>query len=427
MRSLEDAWMTVETAQRRSSRLLVGIGFATFIVLGLNAGLMGVAWPSIRDTFGVDDDAYGAMTLIATLGSLAITFGSGSLIERLGIGPLLLTSCLLGAAGLAGFALAPSWWAAVALRLIAGIGLAAINPGINTYFATRESAGRMNWLHACFGLGATLGPVVMTGILGAGLSWRWGFAVAVATYALLGASFAWTLRAWPRPGAPSECPAKLHQAEATPDTHARRTWALPAVWVSVLLFFTFTGMEASTGQWSYTLFTEARGIDAGTAGMWVSAYWMNMTVGRAFFGIVVDRLRASTVVRLCTGGSIAGALLVWIGGAPALEFAGLALTGFCLAPLFPVLTSSTPQRLGGAHAPRAIGYQITAVKLGLAALPALGGVLATQWGTAAIGPFLSVVAIAGFLLHEAAERTAPASGRPRPRRPSRDARDVPSP
>ncbi|MBN1641371.1 MAG: MFS transporter [Anaerolineae bacterium] len=403
--------MTVERASRDPNRLLVGIGFATFIVFGLNAGLMGVAWPSIRDTYGVGDDAYGAMTMIATVGSLAITFGSGSLIERLGIGLLLLGSCLLGAAGYVGFALAPSWWAAVALQLVAAIGIAAINPGINTYFATHHSAGRMNWLHACFGLGATLGPMAMTGILSAGHSWRWGYAGAALTYLLLGASFAWTLHAWPRTGGrpdarpPVPDPGEEQRADA-PGPRARPTWALPAVWLSAALFFTFTGVETSTGQWPYTLFTEARGIDPRTAGIWISAYYMSMTVGRAFFGVVVDRMRASVVVRLCMGGAIAGALLIWVGSAPALGFAGLALTGFCVAPLFPVLTSNTPQRLGRAHAARAIGYQITAVKLGLAAIPALGGVLAARWGTATIGPFLFAIAVAAFLLHEAAERTA---------------------
>ena len=49
----------------------------------------------------------------------------------------------------------------------------------------------------------------------------------------------------------------------------------------------------------------------------------------------------------------------------------------------------------------AIGYQITAVKLGLAAVPALGGVLAERLGAASIAPFLLVVAVIMFALHEA--------------------------
>ena len=92
-----------------------------------------------------------------------------------------------------------------------------------------------------------------------------------------------------------------------------------------------------------------------------------------------------------------------------LSFLGLALIGFSGSPFFPVLTSNTPERLGAGHAINAIGFQMTAVKLGLAAIPALGGVLAEAFGLEIIGPFLFVISIAVFLLHEL---TVPRKTRP---------------
>jgi fucose permease len=139
--------------------------------------------------------------------------------------------------------------------------------------------------------------------------------------------------------------------------------------------------------------------------MWISVYWASMTLGRVFFGIVADKIRVTWLVRICMGGVLLGALLIWSDIAPALAFLGLALAGFALSPLFPVLTSNTPERLGAEHAANAIGYQITAAKLGLAAIPALGGVLAERLGVESIGPFLIAVSVAMFLLHEATERT----------------------
>lgn len=395
----------MRSTEQRSDNLLVSIGFATFVVIGLNGGLMGVAWPSVRDTFGVGDGAYGAMAMVATLGSLAITFYSGKLTERFGIGPLLIASGGVGALGYLGYALAPTWWALVLSGLVAGIGLSAINPGINTHFATRESAGRMNWLHACFGLGATLGPIVMTAILRAELSWRWAYILLVAIYALLAAGFGLTLKRWP-PATRTRRPNSDEQASA----QGRATWTLAVVSLSALLFFTFTGMEAAAGQWPYTLFTEGRSIDPALAGMWISGYWMSMTVGRVFFGFVADKAGTTLLVRLCLGGVIGGAVLIWAATVPWLGLVGLVVCGFCLAPLFPLLTSNTPERVGEAHAANAIGYQITAVKLGLAAVPALGGVLAARWGVDTIGPFLAAVSIVSFLLHEATIRASSRSG-----------------
>jgi fucose permease len=93
-----------------------------------------------------------------------------------------------------------------------------------------------------------------------------------------------------------------------------------------------------------------------------------------------------------------------------LGFAGVILTGLGLSPLFPVLTSTTPQRLGAARAADAIGYQMAAVRLGLAAVPALAGVLVERVGAGSVGPYLFAVAVGMVALNEAVERAAARTG-----------------
>ena len=57
------------------------------------------------------------------------------------------------------------------------MGAGAIDAGVNTYVATRYSTRMVNWLHACYGIGATSGPVIMTSVLAAGLPWQWGYGI----------------------------------------------------------------------------------------------------------------------------------------------------------------------------------------------------------------------------------------------------------
>jgi len=393
----------------KSSTLLIGIAFLSFIVMGLSAGLLGVAWPSIRASFGLSLDAIGTLMLLSTIVSLVVSFNSGPMIASIGLGSLLMVSCIIGALGFLGYAWAPAWWVLVLFGTVSAIGATVINTGLNTYFATNVSAGLMNWLHACFGLGATVSPAMMIAVLNRGYSWRWGYLLVALSYGVLAASFSFTLKRWPlagqapveaNPDPPTETPAKVR---------SRDTLKLPAVWLSIILFFTFTGMETCAGQWPYTLFTEARAIAPAIAGLWVSMYWASVTVGRLFFGLVVNRIRVVSLVRICMGVSICGAALLWWNISDALSFLGLALIGFSGSPFFPVLTSNTPERLGAGHAINAIGFQMTAVKLGLAAIPALGGVLAEAFGLEIIGPFLFVISIVMFLLHEL---TVPRKARP---------------
>jgi fucose permease len=106
--------------------------------------------------------------------------------------------------------------------------------------------------------------------------------------------------------------------------------------------------------------------------------------------------------------------MIWADQGP-LSFLGLALLGFSLAPIYPLLISETPRRLGAAQATHAIGFQVSAAYLGTAALPGAAGVLARWHGLEVIGLVL-VSAAAGLLtLHEMAVRHA-ARGSSRPRR-----------
>ncbi len=50
-----------------------------------------------------------------------------------------------------------------------GMGGGAIDTGLNTYAAEHFSPRHINWLHACYGLGAMLGPPIVTAVLDAGL------------------------------------------------------------------------------------------------------------------------------------------------------------------------------------------------------------------------------------------------------------------
>ena len=384
---------------RRDKRLLlIGISYFGFVALGLATALLGVAWPSIRGSFDLSLDAVGTLLIAITAGSLLSSFSSGPAISRLGAGKVLLVSSILRGVGLLGCGLAPNWWAMVLFGLLAGLGSGTIDAGLNTVFAANYSASLMNWLHASYGLGAALGPVVMTAALDAGGSWRWGYVFAAILQGLLALAFGITLGRWRLGGSGSS---DVGSQSAMGVVRTRDTLRLPLAWLGIALFFVFTGVEGSGGQWPYTLFTEARGVTPGAAGLWISVYWDSLTVGRIVLGFVVDRLGVVFSSRACMVGVTLGSALVWWNVTNLVGFLGLALVGFSLGPLFPLLISHTPRRLGAAHAPNAIGFQVAAAGLGMALLPGLAGVLAKSVGLEVIGPFLLVASIVALALHEA--------------------------
>ncbi len=107
--------------KNKSSLLLVGLSYLSFVSLGLPDGLNGVAWPSIRTYFDLPLDALGALLVMFTLGYLASSIRSGWLLARMSVGWLLALSCLATAISLIGYTLVPAWWMMVALGAIAGL------------------------------------------------------------------------------------------------------------------------------------------------------------------------------------------------------------------------------------------------------------------------------------------------------------------
>ncbi|KEF33580.1 MFS transporter [Deinococcus sp. RL] len=381
--------MTAPPAAPARASVLALLAFLAFVSLGLPDGLLGVAWPSMRGDFGVPLDALGVLAATQTAGYLTASFLSGRLLRVMPIGTVLALSTLAAAAALLGFAAAPAWPALLGFAVLAGLGGGAVDAGLNAYGARHFSARILNWLHACFGVGTTLGPLIVTAVLGAGQGWRWSYVLVGTAQLGLALTFFLTRRRWAGSASAGAAPA--------PDpARTRDTLRRPVVWLGMLTFFVYTGVEVVAAQWSYSLMTLERGVPPAQAGLAVSLYWGSLMAGRILFGTVAHRVPLVATLRACLVTSVVGALLFWLEPTPSLAVAGLMLIGGALAPVFASLVSLTPGRVGGAHADSAIGFQVAAAGLGGAALTALVGVLSRWGGLEVIG--LSVTVLAALLL-----------------------------
>jgi fucose permease len=382
------------TSTHRTGLLILLLAYAGFIGLGLVNSLVGVAWPSIRGTFGLPVDALGLLLIGNTIGYMVASAFSGRLLARLSAGTMLALSCGLAAVSLLAAGSAPAWPVLVALGFVSGLSGGAIDGGLNAYAAVHFSPRAMNWLHACFGIGATLGPAIMTAVLAGGLSWRAGYWIVSLVQLALALCFGATRSLWRDSDTPSAA------AQPVLSAPLAATLRLPTAWVGIALFFVYTGAEIATGQWVYSLLTESRGVQPTIAGVWASLYWASLTVGRILFGFAVQRVSPTALLRWSMAGAVLSALLIWQSSAPWLAFGGIALMGLCLAPQFPLLISATPEYLEAAHSANGVGLQVAAASLGGAALPSLIGVLAAVYGLEVLGPFLFVTALLMTVLFE---------------------------
>jgi fucose permease len=386
----------------RSATLLVVLAYVGFVSLGLPDGLLGVATPSIRATFALAPQDLGELFLSFTAGYLLSSFVSARLVARLGVGTLLAASCLATALSLGGYATTASWWTMLACTALAGLGAGAIDAALNTWVATHHGPRTVNWLHACYGVGATAGPIVMTAVLAADRSWRLGYALVGAAQLVLALCFAATRRRWSEP-AHDVLDAAAPQ-ETSRHVPMRETLRLAAAWLGAASFFLYTGLEATTGIWTYSMLTQSRGVPIAEAGSWTSAFWAGLMVGRFLFGFIAERAPLAVLLRACLAVLGCGALLLALDAGAVASAVGLVLCGLAMAPIFPSLIASTPARVGLRHTGNAVGMQIAGATLGASLVPAATGLIVGRVGLEVVAPVVLAGTLALALLHEVLAR-----------------------
>ena len=339
------------------------LAFIAFISIGMPDTLLGIAWPTLRVDLGVGFDAVGWIVLAGTAGYCLSALAAGPLLRRLGLGWLLTWSTLITAVGLLCFGYLGHYLGLVILTLVLGTGGGAVDTGLNHYVIDHHGEGMMQWLHASFGLGVTLSPLVMGVALtqgGYALGYLWTFA-ALACIAVL---FGVTRNQWPRLAVEEE-------------THAKAQHT-PRLWLAVAMFVVYVACEVVVGVMAYSVFVESRGIDALIAAGYVSLYWGAFTGARVLMGFVADRLSHWTLVRFGIGTGALGALVFSI--MPGFESFAMVLMGLGFGPLYPGLMSGTADRAGEENKDAAVGLQVGISVLGAGVLTLLIGQLGGNGG-----------------------------------------------
>ncbi len=343
-----------------------------FVVLGLPDFGHGVTWGGMRAELDRPLADLGMFLAVQAVGYLAVATSTGRLAARWGVEGLVMRATLTSAAGLALIAAGPAWPAVLVGALLAGAGAGGMDAGFNAAVALRSDARLMGLLHAGYGVGAAIGPVVAGVALASGAGWRPAYAL----FALASLLLALVLRG----RAMGEAPPQV--AMGSP-----RGLLLPC-----LTFFVYVSLELTVGQWAFTSLTEHRGLGALAASVWVGVYWVGLTAGRFWLGITGHRVATGRLLGLSVVGVTGGALLLWLGGpiAPL----GLLVAGLALSVVFPLLMLLTPERVGSERATAAVGWQAAAAGVGAAAGPALAGVILEAAGIAAYGPITLAMAAA---------------------------------
>ena len=377
----------------------------TYLGVALPGSTLGMLWPSMRLSIHEPVGALGIVLAAGMAASVASSTITGRILPRFPVGSLLAAGTALVAAALAGEAGAPALWLVVIGSAVFSTGFGMINTSLNAYAAARFGPRDINWMHASYGLGATLGPLLVTALLGSGSSWRLTLAALATVLAVIALILTAGRRGWAPPaGGRGERPPRTpdEQVAAPLPRPPRRRVAAGVVFTAVE-----TGVESAAGIWGYVFLTSGRGLPATVAGAAVSAYWAMMFAGRVLLGPVAERAGASRVLAAAVAGVPAGAVLMTVPAPGFVAIAGMMLLGLAAAPVFPLLTLTTTDRVGAAGATAVVSLQVAASAVGSVALPSGVGLAIGASGAGVLGPALLACGLAMCSVYWLALRPAP--------------------
>ena len=377
-----------------------------YLSTALPGSTLGQLWPSMSVSIHQSTGALGVVLATGVAASALSSAAAGRLSARISQGWLLVLGTMTVSAALALESLAPALWVIAVGSAVFGLGFGVIDTALNVYAAGHFNARNSTWMHAGYGLGAMLGPLLVTALLAGGFGWRSATGIMAGVIAVVGVLLALTRRSWERPARSGPAPSPQASPSAAAGARTRR-WSRALV-AGVAFMAVEDGIESAAGVWGYVFLTAGRGLPARAAGIAVSAYWATMFIGRMLLGPLAARLGASRVLAGAVTAVPLGALLTALPAPAPVAVAGMMLLGLATAPIFPLVTLTAGNRVDADALATTVGLQIAASAIGGAVLPAGIGLLIGAFGAKAVGPSLLVLGLAACCVYWLGLHTDPA-------------------
>ena len=379
--------------------ILLAITYIAFISLGLPDSLLGAAWPTMAPELSVPQSFAGIISMTISVFTILSTLLSDRLTRKFGTGAVTVASVLLTAIALVGFSLSRSFYLLLILAVPYGFGAGAVDAALNNYAAIHFKARHMSWLHCFWGLGATVGPYIMSYAISVGRGWQTGYGTVGIIQLLLAAGIFASLPLWKRSDRKEEV--GIREARTGPRELLSMKGALPLV----VAFFSYCALETTAGLWASSYLVEVRGTDTVSAASYASLFYLGITAGRFILGFAADKIGDKTMIRIGVLGIFAGIFMIALPSAGVTAaLIGLVILGIGSAPIYPSIIHSTPSLFGKERSHALVGIQMASAYTGSTLMSPAFGFLASFIGTRVYPLYLFLFAVILLVLTERVNR-----------------------
>lgn len=365
--------MSPSPNSRTTSRLHTVL-YLEFALTGAVTTLLGPLLPLLVKRCSMSDIDAGSLVAAQFAGSLVgalfanrnlrSSVFAGMPLIAIGVGALAFSSCTLSYLCTACY----------------GVGLGLTMSAINLIVAGRQRewrASSLTLLNFLWGVGALSSPVLV----------EWTQRHQLLPWGLLGLGLAglglWLVMIF------TDLSSPLAQ-----QTRSGGSWYSPSLLFFGTLFFLYVGVETSVGDWTALYATRMQHVNNSIAAWSVGCFWLALLSGRLLNVALLRRIPEPLIYWLSLAVALAGISLYLFSYSSRQVLLAALVTGFGLAPVFPLLLSFASESL---LACRNSGWVFSSAALGGAVVPWLTGWTSARFGSLRVA-FIVPASAAGLIV-----------------------------
>lgn len=371
-------------SKRLTISVIVLLNFVIYISLGLPDSILGSAWPSMRQSYGMAADQVSYLTTVILLFSFLSSMLYTKISKYFTVAHVIFISMLLVIIGLFLMIITVNPVILFLTTPFLGIGQGAIDVTVNHFAAKHLPSALMSFLHGFYGMGVSLSAAILTFFLSTFASWR----LAILAIAVIEVLILFLILLYRDQFAERE---ELIQVNEAVDKLSKdKTFTLQHL-ISPIFYF-FYAIEGIVGVFLATYYVENFHVKPAQAAFYTTLFWLGLMFGRFLTGVLT---RVMTDKQILFSHLILLLVTSMLLGLQPASYTTIIIFvfGLSLSPLYPLMMMLPNQLYPEVIAKRVISYNVGFCMLGILVFPLVFGEVFNRFSFAIFPILIFVIVI----------------------------------
>ena len=334
--------------------------YLIFISLGLPDSFIGSCWPTISEYFKISRDFQGIFSLIVSFFTIASSFLTIKLTKYLKNYGVIAISIGLTISGLIIIGFSDNYYLLLLAAIPLGFGGGAIDSILNSYVSLHYKAIHLNFLHAFWGIGAFISPLIIGSFIVDPRGFKdAAFVLSIIQTTILIITLS-TLVLWVKVD-------KIYNIDSRNTTNSENnrenigffnTFKLRGVIFACITFFSYIAIESLAYSWFTSLCVFGMNIDNDIASKYLSLFYIAISLGRVISGLLSIKIKDKNLIRIGEGILLIGIILLTFKFNFIFMPIALFIIGLGCGPIYPSIVHSTVDKFTSKYSSAVMSIQI---------------------------------------------------------------------